>query len=100
MVAQVGEGSSLYRAIPTIDHLLQRDCLLQELLSPRQSTVVAGGGFILLIIFAAFLRGKRSGKFYEDFVEEVEFEEDSEIDFVETEEIVDEEWEEDIELLD
>ncbi|MBT7938778.1 MAG: hypothetical protein HN696_06415 [Euryarchaeota archaeon] len=76
------------------------DCLLQELISPRQSTVVAGGGFILLIIFAAFLRGKRSGKIYEDFVEEVEFEEDSEIDFVETEEIADEEWEEDIELLD
>jgi len=76
------------------------DCLLQELISPRQSTVVAGGGFILLIIFAAFLRGKRSAKRYEDFVDEVELEEDREIESTEIEEIADEEWEEDIELLD
>jgi hypothetical protein len=77
------------------------DCLLQELISPRQSTVVAGGGFILLIIFAAFLRGKRSAKVYEDFIDEDEvyLEEKGEIESTEIEDIADEEWEDDIELL-
>jgi hypothetical protein len=76
------------------------DCLLQELISPRQSTVVAGGGFILLIIFAAFLRGKRSAKVYDEFVDEVDYsEEDGETESIEIEDIADEEWEDEIELL-
>ena len=76
------------------------DCLLQELMSPRQSTVAAGGGVIILVIFAAFLRGKRSSIQYEEFFDEDDLEEVEEIESTEIEDVADESWEEDIELLD
>jgi hypothetical protein len=75
---------------------------MQELSSPRQSTVAAGGGLFLLLIFAAFLRGKRSGQYVEEYAED-DFS-DEEMDNSEPESdvapIEEEDWDDDIEMLD
>ena len=78
------------------------ECLMQELSSPRQSTVAAGGGLFLLLIFAAFLRGKRSAQYVEEYIEDDLS--DEEMDNLEQDSAVapleEEDWDDDIEMLD
>jgi len=78
------------------------ECLMQELSSPRQSTVAAGGGLFLLLIFAAFLRGKRSAQYVEEYIDDESLFE--EMDDSEQESTIapveEDDWEDDIEMLD
>lgn len=78
------------------------ECLTQELTSPRQSTLAAGGGLLLLLIFAAFLRGKRSVQYVEEFVDEEDSEVSDETEAVEQslEKIPEDDWDDEIEMLD
>ena len=80
------------------------ECLTQELTSPRQSTLAAGGGLLILLIFAAFLRGKRSAQYVEEYVEDEEesvIGDETEVVEKSLEEIVEEDdWDDDIEMLD
>ena len=78
------------------------ECLMQELSSPRQSTVAAGGGLFLLLIFAAFLRGKRSAQYVEEYIDDESLYE--EMDDSEQESTIapveEDDWDDDIEMLD